>query len=82
MRPGHGSQRVFGFFLAGILLLSVSAAAQDLAPPAPQRLVVHSSVLNEDRVIWVRIPRAYEHDKAAYPVVYLMDETGSTNPLA
>jgi predicted alpha/beta superfamily hydrolase len=81
MRPGQVFQRAFGFFFVGIPLLSVSAAAQDLAPPAPQRLVVHSSVLNEDRVIWVRTPRAYEHDKAAYPVLYLMDGPAHINEI-
>jgi hypothetical protein len=81
MRPGHVFQRGFGFLFAGILLLALSAAAQDLAPPAPQRLVVHSSILNEDRVIWVRTPRAYEHDKAAYPVLYLMDGPAHINEI-
>lgn len=81
MRPGHAFQRRFGFFFLGILLLSLSAAAQDLTPPAPLRLVVHSSVLNEDRTIWVRTPRAYEYDKAAFPVVYLMDGPGHINEI-
>jgi hypothetical protein len=36
--------------------LITAAAAQDIAPPTPQKLVVHSSILNEDRVIWVRTP--------------------------
>ncbi len=81
MRPGHVFQRRYGFFFAGILLLALSTAAQDLAPPAPQRLVVHSSILNEDRVIWVRTPRAYEHDKAAYPVLYLMDGPAHINEI-
>src|SRR5580693_5870941 len=81
MRPGDAFQRTLGFFFAGILLLALSAAAQDLAPPAPQRLVVHSSILNEDRVIWVRTPRAYEHDKAAYPVLYLMDGPAHINEI-
>jgi hypothetical protein len=81
MRPGHAFQRTLGFFFVGILLLSLSAAAQDLAPPVPQRLVVHSNILNEDRVMWVRTPRAYEHDKAAYPVVYLMDGPAHINEI-
>ena len=81
MKPGHTWQRVFGFFFVGILWMSVSAGAQDLTPPAPQRLVMHSSVLNEDRVIWVRTPRAYEHDKAAYPVLYLMDGPAHINEI-
>jgi predicted alpha/beta superfamily hydrolase len=83
MRRVHAFQTL-GFVLAGTLLLSLSAGAQDLTPPAPQRLVVHSNILNEDRTMWVRTPRAYDRDKAAYPVLYLMDgpdhinEIGST----
>lgn len=83
MRPVHAF-RTLGFFLAGTLLLALSAGAQDLTPPSPQRFVVHSSLLDEDRVIWVRVPRGYDHDKEPYPVLYLMDgpdhinEIGST----
>lgn len=81
MRLGQAFHRRFGFVVAGVLLLAVSAAAQDLAPPAPQRLVVHSSILNEDRTMRVRTPRAYEHDKDAYPVLYLMDGPGHINEI-
>ncbi|HKF21142.1 MAG TPA: alpha/beta hydrolase-fold protein [Candidatus Angelobacter sp.] len=58
-------------------LASLASVAQDLAPPAPQRLVVHSNVLNEDRVIWVRMPAASQGKKESYPVLYLTD--GGTN---
>jgi predicted alpha/beta superfamily hydrolase len=59
------------------LIVSLASAAQDLAPPAPQRLVVHSNVLNEDRVIWVRMPAASRSAKGSYPVLYMTD--GGTN---
>jgi hypothetical protein len=34
--------------LAVLCGLAVAVAAQDMAPPIPQKLVVHSNVLNED----------------------------------
>jgi predicted alpha/beta superfamily hydrolase len=49
------------------------AMAQDLAPPIPERLVLHSTVLAEDRVVFVRLPRSYPRDGASHPVLYLTD---------
>jgi len=59
-----------------ISLLSLPALAagqESLAPPAPIRLTVHSGVLDEDRVAWVRTPRSYADGKGSYPVLYLTD---------
>jgi len=70
--------------LALLGALSITTAAQDLAPPVPQKLTVHSSVLNEDRVVWVRTPRGYDQGNRPLPVLYLTDgpdhinEIGST----
>jgi uncharacterized protein len=64
--------------------LTIAAAAQNIAPPIPQKLVVHSNILNEERVIWVRTPHGYELGKDPLPVLYLTDgpdhinEIGST----
>src|SRR6516162_2388843 len=58
-------------------IASIASLGQDLAPPSPQRLVVHSNVLNEDRVIWVRMPAASRGKKESYPVLYMTD--GGTN---
>ena len=58
-------------------IVPITSLAQDLAPPAPQRLVVHSKVLNEDRVIWVRMPAAAQGKKERYAVLYMTD--GGTN---
>lgn len=58
---------------------AIAAAAQDLAPPAPQRVVIHSNILNEDRVIWVRMPNAARQAKGRYAVLYLMDGDSQIN---
>lgn len=74
----------FALLALTLCLLSIAAAAQDLAPPIPQKLVVHSDVLKEDRVIWIRTPRGYDQSKHPFAVLYLTDgpdhinEIGST----
>src|SRR5260370_40298825 len=55
------------------------ASAQEVAPPAPQRLDIHSKVLKEDRVIWVRTPPAYQQSKEVYPLVYQTGAPGHVN---
>ena len=65
------------FYLLVACIASMACVAQDLAPPVPQRLVVHSNILNEDRVIWVRMPAAAQGKKESYPVLYMTD--GGTN---
>src|SRR5260370_7813527 len=71
--------------LLSLFLLSCfvsMASAQEVAPPAPQRLDIHSKVLKEDRVIWVRTPPGYQLSKDAYPVVYQTDAPGHVNEIA
>jgi predicted alpha/beta superfamily hydrolase len=64
--------------------VSIASIAQDFAPPVPQRLVIHSNLLKEDRVILVRMPADFKQSTDKYPVLYLMDggahinEIGST----
>src|SRR5258708_2454667 len=64
-----------------VCFFSITAVAQDFAPPAPQRLVVHSSLLNEDRVILVRMPAAAQRSKSRYAVLYLTDGDGHINEI-
>jgi len=64
-----------------ISLLIVPAVAQDIAPPIPEKLVVHSNILNEDRVIWMRTPHGYESGKDRLPVVYLTDGPSQINEI-
>jgi len=62
-------------------LLIVAATAQDIAPPIPQKLIVHSTVLNEDRTIWVRTAHGYDPGKDPLPVLYLTDGPGHINEI-
>jgi predicted alpha/beta superfamily hydrolase len=55
--------------------------AQDIAPPIPQKLVLHSNILNEDRTIWVRTPHGYESGKDVLPVLYLTDGDDHINEI-
>ena len=76
-------RRLVGFTLLACCAV-VASFAQDVAsltPPAPQRLVVHSKVLNEDRIVWVRVPSGYEQGKSAFPVLYLTDGPGHINEI-
>jgi predicted alpha/beta superfamily hydrolase len=68
-------------YLVFVCIASIALFAQDLTPPAPQRLVVHSTVLNEDRVIWVRMPAAAQGKKESYPVLYLTDGGMNVNEI-
>jgi predicted alpha/beta superfamily hydrolase len=60
--------------LALLLLTSVAARAQ--APvlyDAPERLVIQSKVLGEERVVLVRTPPAYARGTERFPVLYMTD---------
>ena len=74
------SRRWFYYFLFGCIA-SIAGLAQTLAPPVPQRLVIHSHVLNEDRVIWVRMPAAAQGKKESYPVLYMTDAGTNINEI-
>ena len=74
------SRRAFYCFLFGCIA-SMASFAQDVAPPVPQRLVVHSNVLNEDRVVWVRMPAAAQGKKESYPVIYTTDAGRNVNEI-
>lgn len=41
-----------------VCLASIVSVAQNTAPPTPERITIHSNVLNEDRAILVRMPAA------------------------
>ena len=71
--------RLLSLFL--LLCFVPMASAQEVAPPVPQRLDIHSSVLKEDRVIWVRMPPGYQQSKDVYPVVYQTDAPQHVNEI-
>jgi predicted alpha/beta superfamily hydrolase len=62
-------------------ILTIAAVSQDIAPPIPQKLTVHSNVLNEDRVVWVRTPHGYDRGKDQLCVLYLTDGPGHINEI-
>jgi hypothetical protein len=45
----------------------------------PQRLLVHSNVLNEDRVMWVRMPAASRGKTDRYAALYITDGGSNVN---
>lgn len=67
--------------LSVFTVLSISGAAEEIAPPAPQSFTMHSKILNEDRVLWVRTPADYERSKQVYPVVYQTDGPWHVNEM-
>lgn len=72
--------RVLSLF--GLLCFAtMGSSAQEVAPPVPQRLDIHSNVLKEDRVIWVRTPPGYQQSKGIYPVLYQTDAPGHVNEI-
>ena len=71
------SLRAVSTFLI-VCLASIASLAQNLAPPAPERITIHSNVLNEDRAILVRMPAAAQGKKDKYAVLYLADGDGHT----
>lgn len=64
---------------AALLLLLAAllpAAARAQAPPpyeAPERVVIKSQVLGEERVVLVRTPAAYARGAERFPVLYMTD---------
>ncbi|HLJ85301.1 MAG TPA: alpha/beta hydrolase-fold protein [Candidatus Angelobacter sp.] len=74
------SRRLFCFFLL-VGIASAVCSAQSIAPPSPQRVVIHSNILSEDRVIWVRMPAASQASKASYPVLYMTDGGSNVNEI-
>jgi predicted alpha/beta superfamily hydrolase len=62
-------------------IVSITCFAQEMAPPLPERLVVHSNVLNEDRVIWVRMPAASRGKTGRYAVLYITDAGPNVNEI-
>jgi len=74
--PGRTLRPLLLFCIA-----STAVFAQDIAPPVPQRLLVHSNILNEDRIAWVRMPDASRGKTDRYPVLYITDGGANVNEI-
>jgi predicted alpha/beta superfamily hydrolase len=65
--------------LLGTLGTAVPATAQTPAPTSDSAVAIgvrtglHSTVLGEDRPLWIHLPPSYARTRDAYPVVYLLD---------
>lgn len=57
------------------------STGQNFAPPIPERLVIHSDILKEDRTILVRMPAAAKRSNDHYAVLYLTDGDGHINEI-
>ena len=73
--------RRIGLMVEVLWLAATFAAGQQMAPPVPQALGIHSKILNEERVIWVRLPAGYERNRSVYPVLYQTDAPGQINEI-
>jgi uncharacterized protein len=69
------------FLVVTLCALSTASIAQDMAPPVPQKLTLHSNILNEDRVVWVRTPLGYDQGNGPLPVLYLTDGPSHINEI-
>src|SRR5215210_576836 len=59
-----------------LALLLTASAARAQAPPAyetPERLVIKSQVLGEERTVLVRVPAGYARGSERFPVLYMTD---------
>ena len=60
-----------------LVLVSVTGLAQskygEAGPDGVYRSTLKSSVMGEDRLVLVRLPRGYEVNNRSYPVLYLLD---------
>ena len=81
MRDMRNNRRPALLLFGMLWVAAIACAAQQIAPPTPQRVDLHSKILNEDRVIWVRTPPGYQQSKELYPVVYLTDAPEDVNEI-
>jgi predicted alpha/beta superfamily hydrolase len=75
--PAHETRRRLlsaSVLLPLLLLTSVAASAQaPILYDAPERLVIKSQVLGEERTILVRTPAGYARNSERFPVLYMTD---------
>jgi predicted alpha/beta superfamily hydrolase len=69
-------RRLLNAFILPTLVLLMSVAASAQAPiiyDAPERLVIKSQVLGEERTVLIRTPAAYARSTERFPVLYMTD---------
>ncbi len=77
LRDGHARPTRFAaalLALCALLLVGTDARAQVPAGgDAPERIVIKSQVLGEERTVLVRVPAGYARGDARFPVLYMTD---------
>jgi predicted alpha/beta superfamily hydrolase len=77
LRDGHARPSGFAaalLALCALLLVGTDARAQGAAGgDAPERIVIKSQVLGEERTVLVRVPAGYARGDARFPVLYMTD---------
>lgn len=56
-----------------LLSVSVTQAQEKVELSSAEKIVLPSTVLNEDRTITIYLPKDYQTSKLSYPVLYLLD---------
>jgi hypothetical protein len=56
-----------------IALTQTVCAGQDCSRQATQTIHIHSTILQDDKPVFVRLPKAYCDPTQRFPVIYLMD---------
>jgi uncharacterized protein len=65
--------RAWRFLLISVLLPFVCLAQRDGDPISIGTYkVMHSDILNEDRLLYVHLPEDYQHTQQRYPVLYIL----------
>lgn len=78
LRDGHARPTGFAaaalLALFAVLLVGTDARAQgQQAGDAPERIVIKSQVLGEERTVLVRVPAGYARGTERFPVLYMTD---------
>ncbi len=77
----HRCMRKLVLLMVMVWLCSEAGFAQGVQPRLDE-LDLHSKVLNEDRVVFVRLPPGYDRSKEIYPVLYQTDAPGHINEIS
>lgn len=58
--------------LIGFILFTFSTYSQN-AITIGTKTIIHSEILNEDRILEIHLPKGYEKSDKSYPILYLLD---------
>ena len=56
-----------------LILFKSNSFSQDESITIGKKVSFHSDVLNEEKAIYIHLPRNYEVSDASYPVIYILE---------